>query len=104
RTAAAQRDAPGADRSAGSESRGAANAGRHEPGADRGAAGDRTAGVAHAGCADAAGRAARSARGGAACASGVGVMAQSIVETGTPPITPPSEHRLWGGRFEASPA
>src|SRR5690606_16072624 len=49
-------------------------------------------------------RAAGSARGGAACASGVCVMAQSIVETGTPPITPPSEHRLWGGRFEASPA
>src|SRR5690606_22770640 len=24
--------------------------------------------------------------------------------TGTPPITPPSEHRLWGGRFEAAPA
>jgi argininosuccinate lyase len=31
-------------------------------------------------------------------------MAQSIIETGTPPITPPSEHRLWGGRFAASPA
>jgi len=31
-------------------------------------------------------------------------MAQSIIATGTPPITPPSEHRLWGGRFEATPA
>ncbi|HEX2166169.1 MAG TPA: argininosuccinate lyase [Longimicrobiales bacterium] len=31
-------------------------------------------------------------------------MAQSIIETGTPPITPPSEHRLWGGRFQAAPA
>ena len=31
-------------------------------------------------------------------------MAQTIIETGTPPITPPSEHRLWGGRFEAAPA
>jgi argininosuccinate lyase len=31
-------------------------------------------------------------------------MAQSIIETGTPPITPPTEHRLWGGRFEVAPA
>ena len=31
-------------------------------------------------------------------------MAQSIIETGTPPITPPTEHRLWGGRFEGAPA
>ncbi|MGH7464960.1 MAG: hypothetical protein ACREK1_07275, partial [Longimicrobiales bacterium] len=32
-------------------------------------------------------------------------MTQSIIETGTPPLTPPpSEHRLWGGRFEAAPA
>jgi argininosuccinate lyase len=31
-------------------------------------------------------------------------MAQSIIETGTPPLTPPAEHRLWGGRFEAAPA
>ncbi|HEX6134635.1 MAG TPA: argininosuccinate lyase [Longimicrobiales bacterium] len=31
-------------------------------------------------------------------------MAQSIVETGTAPLTPPVEHRLWGGRFEAAPA
>jgi argininosuccinate lyase len=31
-------------------------------------------------------------------------MAQSIIETGTPPLTPPVEHRLWGGRFDAAPA
>ena len=31
-------------------------------------------------------------------------MAQSIIETRTPPITPPTEHRLWGGRFEGAPA
>lgn len=31
-------------------------------------------------------------------------MAQSIIETGTPPLTPPTEHRLWGGRFEGAPA
>lgn len=26
------------------------------------------------------------------------------METGTPPLTPSPEHRLWGGRFEAAPA
>jgi argininosuccinate lyase len=31
-------------------------------------------------------------------------MAQSIIETGTPPLTPSGEHRLWGGRFEGAPA
>src|SRR5690606_11947477 len=35
---------------------------------------------------------------------GVRLMAQTIVETGTPPITPPVEHRLWGGRFDGAPA
>lgn len=31
-------------------------------------------------------------------------MAQTIVSTGTEPVTPPQEHRLWGGRFSAGPA
>jgi argininosuccinate lyase len=31
-------------------------------------------------------------------------MAQSIIATGTVPVTPPTEHRLWGGRFATTPA
>jgi argininosuccinate lyase len=31
-------------------------------------------------------------------------MAQTIIETGTAPLTPPTEHRLWGGRHAAAPA
>jgi argininosuccinate lyase len=31
-------------------------------------------------------------------------MTQSSITTGTEPLTPPSPHRLWGGRFSAGPA
>src|SRR5690606_21352854 len=31
-------------------------------------------------------------------------MTQIIMETGSAPLTPTPDHRLWGGRFEAAPA